>query len=33
MDVAGAASHDDAAQKYLQEEMLKFINNLDIRRR
>ena len=33
MDVASASTHDDAAQKYLQEEMLKFINNLDIRRR
>lgn len=33
MDVAKATNHDDAAQKYLQEEVLKFINNLDIRRR
>lgn len=33
MDVAQATNHDDAAQKYLQEEVLKFINNLDIRRR
>lgn len=33
MDVAKATNHDTAAQKYLQEEVLKFINNLDIRRR
>lgn len=33
MDVARATNHDSAAQKYLQEEVLKFINNLDIRRR
>ena len=33
MDVAKATNHDKAAQKYLQEEVLKFINNLDIRRR
>lgn len=33
LDVAAATSHDDAAQKYLQEEVLKFINNLDIRRK
>lgn len=33
MDVAAATNHDDAAQKYLQEEVLKFINNLDIGRR
>lgn len=32
MDVARATNHDDAAQKYLQEEVLKFINNLDIGR-
>jgi ribosomal protein L21E len=33
MDVASASTPDNAAQKYLQEEVLKFINNLDIRRR
>lgn len=33
MDVAKATNNDKAAQKYLQEEVLKFINNLDIRRR
>jgi hypothetical protein len=32
LDVAKATNHDDAAQKYLQEEVLKFITNLDIRR-
>lgn len=32
IDVARATNHDDAAQKYLQEEVLKFINNLDIGR-
>lgn len=29
MDVAGAARHDTAAQKYLKEEVLRFINNLN----
>lgn len=33
MDVAKATNHDDKATKYLQEEVLKFINNLDIRRK
>ena len=33
MDVASASTYDNAAQKYLQEEVLKFINNLEIRRR
>jgi hypothetical protein len=33
MDVALATNHDDVAQRYLQEEVLRFINNLDIRRR
>jgi hypothetical protein len=33
MDVAGATNHDAKAQKYLQEEVLKLINNLDIRRK
>lgn len=33
MDVAKATNYDTAAQKYLQEEVLKFINNLDIRRK
>lgn len=33
LDVAEATNNDGAAQKYLQEEVLKFINNLDIRRR
>ena len=28
MDVAGAVRHDDRAQKYLKEEVLRFINNL-----
>lgn len=28
MDVAGAARYDDRAQKYLKEEVLRFINNL-----
>lgn len=32
MDVAGATNHDAKAQKYLQEEVLRLINNLDIRR-
>ena len=32
MDVAKATNHDTSAQKYLQEEVLKFINSLDIRR-
>ncbi|MDA9302346.1 hypothetical protein N9Q27_00050 [bacterium] len=32
LDVAHASNQDNAAQKYLQEEVLKFINNLDIRR-
>jgi hypothetical protein len=32
LDVAKATNHDDAAQKYLQEEVLNFITNLDIRR-
>ncbi len=29
MDVAGAARYDNAAQKYLKEEVLRFINNLN----
>lgn len=29
MDVAGAARYDDAAQRYLKEEVLRFINNLN----
>ena len=33
LDVAAAKTHDDAAQKYLQEEVLKFIGSLDIRRK
>ena len=33
MDVANATNHDTKAQKYLQEEVLKLINNLDIRRK
>lgn len=33
LDVAEATNHDDAAQKYLQSEVLNFINNLDIGRR
>jgi hypothetical protein len=33
LDVAEATNHDDTAQKYLQSEVLKFINNLDIGRR
>lgn len=33
LDVAAAKTHDDAAQKYLQEEVLKFIESLDIRRK
>lgn len=33
MDVAGATNHDAKAQKFLQEEVLKLINNLDIRRK
>ena len=32
MDVAQATNHDTKAQKYLQEEVLRLINNLDIRR-
>ena len=32
MDVASAVSHDDRAQRYLQEEVTKFINNLKYRR-
>ena len=32
MDVAKATNHDTKAQKYLQEEVLRLINNLDIRR-
>jgi hypothetical protein len=32
MDVARATNHDTKAQKYLQEEVLRLINNLDIRR-
>lgn len=32
MDVANATNHDTKAQKYLQEEVLRLINNLDIRR-
>ena len=33
LDVASAKTEDDAAQKYLQEEVLKFIESLDIRRK
>lgn len=33
MDVATAVNHDAKAEKYLQEEVLKLINNLDIRRK
>jgi len=33
MDVANAVNHDKKAEKYLQEEVLKLINNLDIRRK
>ena len=33
MDVANATNHDTKAQKYLQEEVLKLIDNLDIRRK
>lgn len=33
MDVAEATNHDTSAQKYLQEEVLRLINNLDIRRK
>lgn len=33
MDVAKATNNDTKAQKYLQEEVLKLINNLDIRRK
>ena len=33
MDVAHATNHDTKAQKYLQEEVLKLIDNLDIRRK
>ncbi len=33
LDVAAAKTHDDTAQKYLQEEVLKFIESLDIRRK
>ena len=29
LDVATAARHDDRAQKYLKEEVLRFINNLN----
>jgi len=32
MDVANATNHDTKAQKYLQEEVLRLINNLGIRR-
>jgi hypothetical protein len=32
MDVAKATNNDTSAQKYLQEEVLKFINSLNIRR-
>ena len=32
MDVASAVRHDDRAQRYLQEEVTKFINNLKYRR-
>jgi hypothetical protein len=32
LDVAKATNHDTSAQKYLQEEVLKFINSLNIRR-
>jgi hypothetical protein len=30
MDVAGAVKHDSKAQRYLQEEVLKFIQNLKV---
>lgn len=33
MDVASATNHDIKAQKYLQEEVLRLINDLDIRRK
>jgi hypothetical protein len=33
LDVAAAKTQDDAAQRYLQEEVLKFIESLDIRRK
>jgi hypothetical protein len=33
MDVANATNNDTKAQKYLQEEVLKLIDNLDIRRK
>lgn len=33
MDVASATNHDVKAQKYLQEEVLRLINDLDIRRK
>jgi hypothetical protein len=33
LDVAGAINHDRAAEKYLQMEVLKFIETLDIRRK
>tara|TARA_R110002074_G_scaffold241690_1_gene413535 strand:+ start:41 stop:682 length:642 start_codon:yes stop_codon:yes gene_type:complete len=33
MDVAKAINHDTKAEKYLQEEVLNMINNLDIRRK
>jgi hypothetical protein len=33
MDVAKAINHDTKAEKYLQEEVLKMINNLDFRRK
>jgi hypothetical protein len=32
MDVASAVKHDDRAQRYLQEEVTQFINNLKYRR-
>jgi len=33
LDVAAANNNDATAQKYLQEEVLKFIESLDIRRK
>ena len=33
LDVANAVNHDDLAEQYLQKEVLKFIETLDIRRK
>ena len=33
LDVAKAVNHDDLAEQYLQKEVLKFIETLDIRRK